>query len=293
MSVPGPVLGPCEAWIDGTDVADCCSVVPGSEGASFFDVMALEASAALFEISGRQFPGLCTRTVRPCQDGCGCWGSPSTGLGPWAWSLASWGGSGSAGGGWWWWNECGDRCGCGVLSRVRLAGYPVREIVEVKIDGVVLDPLDADGNPNYRLDDRRNLIRMDSPGPPVVPRRWPACQNLALDETQQGTFAVTYKWGLEPPELGRRAAAALACQLVLSCPGSGADCVLPSGATRIVRQGVEVDRGILINWFDPTKATGIVPLDMFLRAYWPDRDARRTPAVWSPDVQPFARQVGS
>lgn len=241
---------------------------------------------ALYEISGRQFTGVCERTVRPCRDACGCWGVAS-GLGPWAWGGTAWGypliGA--------WVNECGDRCGCGSLSRVRLAGYPVREILEVLIDGVVLDPLDVNGNPNYRLDGWRWLVRMDDPGPPVVKRRWPSCQNLSLDDTEAGTFSVTYEWGVSPPQLGIDAAAELACQLYLACGGSEA-CDLPAGVTRVVRQGVEIDRQLLANWFDPTKATGLVHVDLFLRAYWRTR-AQRRPAVYSPDVAAYARRVGA
>lgn len=290
MSIPGPVLGPTVAWIDAVDVAECCGVDLDSVGPALLDQVALEASMALYEISGRQFTGLCDRTVRPCRDACGCWGSPSLGLGPWTWSMASWGWGGN-GGGWWWTNECGDRCGCGSLSTVRLAGYPVREIVEVKIDGVVLPYLDGGGHPNYRLDSWRDLVRMDDPGPPAQPRTWPACQQLALDSDQQGTFEVSYRWGVDPPELGRRAAAEIACQLYMSC--AGAECKLPAGTTRVVRQGVTVERSLLANWFDPTKATGLVATDLFLRAYWSDRQGRRRPAVFSPDVQPYARRVGT
>jgi hypothetical protein len=285
MSTPGPVLGPCEAWIDADDVAACCPPPDGSDS-SVYDALAIEASMALFEISGRQFTGLCDRTVRPCRDGCGCWGSPSLGLGPWAWSAAAWGyGSGYA-----WFNECGDRCGCGSLSRIRLSGYPVREITEVKIDGDALAETD-DGNLNWRLDGWRWLTRMDSPGPPVVKRAWPACQNLALADTEAGTFSVSYRSGVDPPELGREAAAALACQLYKSCPSVGGDCAIPTGTAKITRQGVTVDRGLLANWFDPKKSTGIAKLDLFLRAYWSGRSGRR-PAVYSPDVQPFAREIG-
>jgi hypothetical protein len=238
----------------------------------------------LYEKSGRQFSGLCTRTVRPCRESCGCFGDAASGLG-WYW-----GGYGAAySGGGFWRNECGDRCGCGTLSRVRLAGYPVRSVTEVKIDGVVMAALDANGNPNYRLDSWRSLVRMDDPGPPSVPRSWPACQNLSLAETKPGTFSITYQYGVDPPQLGRDAAAQLACELYKSC--HGADCQLPVGATKVVRQGVTVDRGLLANWLDPSKPTGLVLVDSFLAAYWPRKTGRR-PLVYSPDIQPFARKVG-
>lgn len=290
MSVPGPVLGPCVSWIDGSDVAACCGIAD-CDPPTLLDTVALEASMALYEISGRQFTGQCTKTVRPCADGCGCWGVPSLGLGPYYWATSAYG---VAPGGypWMWRNECGDVCrGCGTLSKVKLSGYPVTEIVEVKIDGAVLGAFDSNGNPNYKLaENRRDLIRLDDPGPPQQPRRWPACQNMALDSSQPGTFEVTYRHGVNPPPLGMDAAAELACQLYVACSG-GENCVLPAGVTRVVRQNVEVDRQLLANWFDPTKATGLVRLDLFLASYWRVRRGRR-PAVYSPDVQQYARRLG-
>ncbi|MFL5309679.1 MAG: hypothetical protein ACJ79H_04405 [Myxococcales bacterium] len=388
MSVPGPVLGPCDPWIDGADLAACCDVAEGSgvkasldvvfEGGTntdmrlvalepgedgnlitiqidrgaggtaettavltgthivvttsadgggantatandvivavqaeaeelvtiaaingngegvlpnqkfivpetplagggpdpLLDVMALEASMALFEISGRQFTGLCGPvTVRPCRGSCGCWGSAAAG--PWYWSSAPYG----FGWAWGWRNECGDRCGCEPMSRVKLAGYPVREIVEVKIDGVVVDPA------SYRLDRWRYLTRMDDPGPPVVRRHWPSCQNMSLEDDQPGTFSVSYRYGVDPPQLGRDAAAELGCQLYLQCADSDS-CLLPEGTTKVDREGITIERGLLANWFDPTKPTGLPRLDTFLKAYWATR-GRRRPMTFSPDVPPF------
>lgn len=279
MSSPGPVLGPCEAWISGDEVAASC---PGCTfgDATFYDVVAVEASMALYEVSGRVFTGPCPYLVRPCRDPCQCWGPTSLGSGPFMWSWdATWGGLG----GWSWANEFGPRVGCGVVSKVTLNGYPVTEIIEVKIDGTVLDPLDANGNRNWRLDRWRHLVRLDDPVT-GLPRRWPACQDLSLDDTAQGTWSVSYRSGVQPPELGRRAAVDLACQLALSAGGQ--DCDLPTGATRVTRQGVTVDRGLLLNWFDRRVSTGIASLDLFLAAYWPTRAQRRS-AVWSPDTQRY------
>lgn len=287
MSVPGLVLGPCESWIDGADVAACgaCTMNEGSDS-GLLDQVAVEASMVLYEISGRLFTGLCDRTVRPCRDGCSCWGSQALGLGAWGWGWASFGDAG-----WGWQHECGDRCGCGSISKIKLSGYPVREIVAVTIDGVALDEVDDDGNPNYRLDGNRWLVRMDAPGPPVRKRRWPSCQNLSLDASEAGTFEVSYQSGIDPPDIGRRAAAELACQLAIACGIAGGDCLLPQGTTRITRQGVTVERELLTGWFDAKKTTGLPAVDLFLRGYWASRRGRR-PAVWSPDVQPFAREVG-
>lgn len=288
MSVPGPVLGPCESWIDGADIAACCSPASGADP-DLLDSLAVEASMALFEISGRQFTGLCgPTTVRPCRTPCSHW--PASAGGPWYWGAWPFGtGSYSWSDGWW--NGDSSRMGCSSMSRVRLSGYPVREIVSVTIDGVDVPELDSDGDPNWRLDGWRWLTRMNKPGNPVVKRRWPGCQDMSLDDTEPGTFAVTYRHGVDPPQLGRDAAAEIACQLYAACSGSG-ECTLPAGVTRLVRQGVEVERGLLANWMDPAKPTGLVHVDLFLRAYWQGR-GRRKGAIWTPDLQGFARPLGS
>lgn len=281
MSVPGPVLGPCTAWIDGADVAACCTADIGSAGADAFETAALEASMALYEISGRVFTGLCGPvTVRPCSDRCSCWGAGAFGPGPWSWSAAWYGGSPS----WYWQNECGDKCGCGPLSRITLNGYPVREIVEVKIDGVVLDPA------AYRLDQWRYLTRMDDAGPPAVQQRWPGCQNLALDDDQPGTWSVSYRYGVDPPQIGRDAAAQLACEIYKAC--SGQACKLPSNTTKVQRQGVTIERNVLLAFLDPKKPSGLLTLDLFLASYWAKRASRR-PMTWSPDGPQFPRRVGT
>jgi hypothetical protein len=284
MSVPGPVLGPCVAWVDGDDVALCCNADYGSN-AAVLDTVALEASMVLYEISGRQFPGQCEQTVRPCRQPCGCWGQPSSGIGPWFWPTAAWGYAP----GWYWYNDCGDRLGCRPMSRVKLAGYPVTAIQEVKIDGVVLDPLDANGNPNYRLDEWQWLTRMDDPGPPVAPRRWPGCQNLSLDDAEPGTFAVSYGYGVDPPQIGKDAAAELACELFKAC--SAQACAVPANAVKIQRQGIQIERDVLIAFLDPKKPSGLTHLDLFVAAYNAARISRR-PALFSPDVQAYARRLG-
>lgn len=281
----GPTLGPCTAWCTGEDVALCRGDTTASDFALYDDV-AVQASMLLYEVTGHQFSGVCTRTARPCRTGCGCWTSwIPAGVALPVYAFGYWGGAG-----WGWGDESGVYCGCQPLSRVKLSGYPVREIVEVKIDGAVLDELDVDGNPNYRLDGWRWLTRMASPGPPVVARRWPGCQNLALDDSEVGTFSVAYRYGIDPPPLGVQAAASLASELFNACD-DGAECKLPSRVTRIVRQGVTYDRVAAAAAALREGASGLPLVDAFIAGY-PMKGTRR-PAVWSPDVPGFARTVGS
>lgn len=277
MSVPGPVIGPCESWITADDVLACCRAdVASSDDEAMLDELAVEASMLMWELSGRQYGGLCGPVkVRPCRQSCGCWGVPNSyGAGPWYWSydsgLAAWG----------WQSECSDdKCGCGSTSYVRLAGYPVREIVEVKIAGVVLDPSE------YALVGWRKLLRTTDPGPPQQPRSWPGCQDLGLEDDQPGTFSITYTHGQDPPLAGIRAAAEFACELYNACQGGA--CRLPSGIVQVVRQGVTFNRVAPIGEYLRAGATGLTFVDAFIGTYG---GLRRRSAVFSPDLQPFARR---
>lgn len=293
---PGPTLGPCWAWITGDDVADATGIPHGSNPA-IFDKVAYESMQALYEISGRLFNGICETAVRPCANNCSCWGGPiSYGMGPWWWSTTAWG----TAGGWMWWNERGDRFGCKPMSIVRLAGT-VREIVSVHISGVELPEFDPyTGARNWRLDNWTDLVRMDTPGVnggTPTPNYWPGCQNMSLDADQPGTFEVVYRWGVDPPEVARTAAVELANQLFLSTNSFDVSAegiaVLPQGVTKIDRQGIIIERQMLVNWMNATERTGLVNLDSFLTAYvHSGKRGGRLPAIWSPDLQQYARRVG-
>jgi len=280
---PMPVLGPSVSWITGVDVAACCGVDYGSNP-DVLDTVAVEASMALYQISGRQFAGLTSAHVRPMNQACNCeW---AAGLGPWMWLPGPYSGGYDWGGGygaaWGWWNEQGVQFGCNGLSRVKLAGYPVRQIRQVTINGQVLDPS------CYRLDEWRYLTRMSLPGPPYTQAFWPGCQAMDLNDDQPGTFSVDYLWGVNPPPLGAQAASQLACQIYLQCVGDATDCVLPTGVTRVDRQGITVERDIIFQWLDPTKSTGIVLIDLFMASYCRNKAKMRS-AVFSPDVQQYSR----
>src|SRR5262245_29246394 len=114
-------MGACTPWITGDDVADCCNVE--STSGFLFDAVAEMSSDLLFEVSGRQYAGECgPRTVRPYCDSCWC-----------GYQILSRGHI--VGPGWWGaygWPLDSLCCSCLVAcdpSMVKLAGYPVREIV--------------------------------------------------------------------------------------------------------------------------------------------------------------------
>jgi hypothetical protein len=263
--------GPCTDWLTEEDVLACCDVEASS--GIIFDSVIGQAQNLLYQLSGRKYAGLCgPLTVRPCRDNCSCF--PAQRL-----AYASGGDRLIWTGGWWGWGDSTRNCGCGCLSQVKLSGYPVQIITEVKIDGEIVPPS------SYRLDEHRYLTRVDG-------SYWPSCQDLALADTEEGTFSVSYGYGASPPPEGVAAAAQLACELYKVCLGADAgDCLLPTGATRITRQGITIERQFFQR--DPMTnswRTGLQLVDLFLNAYNPKGLLRR-PTFWSPGRR-YARPIG-
>lgn len=265
----------CTDWITGEDVAACCAV-EGASDTSVFETAAIQAQELLFEISGRQFNGICEQTVRPCWSGCGCgWQVLSRGYVVWNPNLA-WGGPWF--GGW----TCDDNsCGCAPLSKVPLAGY-VQEIVEVKIADEVVDPA------TYRVDRHRWLVRTRLDADDFNNAAWPGCQDLDLPLDEPGTWSVTYTYGRDVPEAGRAAAVQLACEIYKACAGQ--ECALPAGTQRVTRLGVTIEKVPFTQWGWTTGKragqikgwnTGLAAVDMFLNAYNPG-GLPRVPVIWSP-----------
>lgn len=165
-----------------------------------------------------------------------------------------------------WVNACGCtyNCSCKMLSVVRLGGI-VGEITEVKVDGEVL-PTTA-----YRLDNGHRLVRTDG-------GVWPVCQDMALDDTEEGTFSVSVVRGAAVDGLGAYAAGVLACEFAKAL--TGCDCALPSNVTSITRQGItmELNTGAF-----PEGFTGIREVDVIIARYNPHA-LKRPSAVFSFDV---------
>lgn len=165
-------------------------------------------------------------------------------------------------------------CGCGPLCEVVLDG-PVYDVVEVKQDGVVV----VSGA--YRVDDRHLLVRTDG-------ACWPDCQDLALPDTQPGTWSVTYRLGLLPDEAGEMALTALAVELDKACRDD-ATCKLPRRAVEIVRDGVTYSLDQETTLFNSGR-TGIARVDMWLATVNPYA-LRSSMAVYSPDTVRSRRQT--
>ena len=260
------MAGPCSPWISGDDVAECCNVETTS--GALFDTVAWQASSLLFEISGRIYAGECShRTVRPACDSCVCGFQVLSrghviGPGDYGYPL----------------DLCDSCLAACDPSLVKLAGVPIRDIVEVLIDGLVVNPAD------YRVFNDRYLQRLNN-------GHWPHSQNLTLDDTEENTFSITYTYGASPPSLGVSAAASIACELYKECDGQ--TCVLPKGVTRITRQGITIDKLAFTSWGfrEGRWATGLPLVDAFLATVNP-AGLQRRPVFWAPGKRQYAQDWG-
>lgn len=261
--------GPCSAWVDADYVLDeICSENAQSTDPTVFDPWITIASDLLFRMSGRQFPGGCSMTVRPC-------GTPGICAG-WAWPLTT------REAGWllnqqgvfgWYFPDGSPSCGCQGVQRVHLPDYPVTAVTEVTIDGAVVDPA------TYALRELRFLDRLDD-------GLWPTCQDMRLELGEVGTWGVKYTWGAPIPAPGVHAAAVLACELYTE--SIGGECRLPKNTTQLNRQGISMQ--LLTTWGrqNGVWVTGITEVDAFLQSVNPYGLVGPT-TVWSPDLEPFPR----
>ncbi|WP_284576852.1 hypothetical protein [Streptomyces sp. 2P-4] len=254
-------VGPCEAW----PTALCCDVPEGMEQAEV-DRWTAVASQILWALSGRRW-GPCPVTVRPCRKTCldsyplaVTWGS----AGPWIPYIGSDGLWRNA-------SVCGCRsdCSCGELCEVYLPG-PVYDVTEVNVDGEVLAP------EAYRVDAPGRLVRTDG-------GCWPDCQDMGAPAGSEGTFTVTYRWGLPLDEAATAAVSELVCHFLSGCSPGACGCKVNRRVTRLSRQGVDMEMP------DPTMLyseglTGLPLVDMWLMAVNPYRLASPS-RVYSPDFR--------
>lgn len=156
--------------------------------------------------------------------------------------------------------------GCFVSDSELVLTAPVREIVEVRQDGSVVDPS------TYRLVDQRSLIRIDDV--------WPFYQRLDLADANSTPFTVEFIWGRDVPEGGKASARFFADQLVKYMKGDK-KCALPDRMINVTRQGTS--QTILDpSEFTRQSRTGLYLVDTWLGAVNPS-GGRRRPSVMGPD----------
>jgi hypothetical protein len=265
-----PQLGPCGPWIDEDAVTACCDGLVETVDPTLMAQAIAMSTNILFRLSGRQFPGICERTVRPCfGDNCGCgvdrfdrlrygW----DGMNDWPWQFPTW--PVLIGGEMFNVGCCGGRC---HLECVTLPS-PVSSVTEVVIDGVVLDPS------AYRVVQYRQLCRVDGGS-------WPCSQDYTKDSSPGspdavGSWQITYSYGRGPGIDGQMAAAIFACEIAKARCGAD-NCVLPQRLKEIVRDGVTMEFADALDFLTVTKPprVGIYEVDMWLRSVNPEGLQRR------------------
>jgi hypothetical protein len=221
----GFLSGPCADW-----EPLWCGTLSTAAMAATGEAVTM-ATDVLWHLSGQRF-GVCEVIIRPCRaqcaEGYGTLDDWWAGIG-----AVSYLGSGGPRP-WWadgvWYNVCGgctSGCSCTELSEAILPA-PTRDVVEVRLDGIVLNPS------TYRVDENRRLVRTDG-------GVWPMCQRMDLSDDQPGTWSVTLTVGESVPTLARRALGDLAAEFAKDCAGE--NCVVPYDVTSLTRQGITLDFG--------------------------------------------------
>lgn len=239
--------GPCEPWafIEDAQGTDDCPGCGATLDETALETALIDASAYLYALSGRRYPGTCTATARPCsgRDGNPCWhGAPLVLPGDSPNLYPIWGACGCDGPG---------ACSCCGPAGITLGHAPITAITQVKIDGDIVDPAD------YTIVGDV-LARTDG-------TLWPCCQDLTQPDTETGTFSVAYTWGSPPPDLGKRAAIDLGCVLAKAACGD-ADCKATENVVRKTAGGVTVE---LQSPTDDILKSLPVSVRLFLDAYSP------------------------
>lgn len=164
-----------------------------------------------------------------------------------------------------------DDCACVDLVDIELWHRNISEILDVTIDGALLDPA------NYRLW-RGRLVRTDG-------EAWPECQDATVGNGSVGTWSISYRHGRPVPSGGQVAAGVLSCEITKALCND-TTCALPKRVQSITRQGVSVA------FLDPQDfltegKTGIYLVDLWLHQVNPNRLARRARAF---SVEQFRRR---
>jgi hypothetical protein len=121
--------------------------------------------------------------------------------------------------------QCGQYCSCESTPSLQLP-YPVTQVTEVRIEGVVLPWT------SYRLDNSALLVRTDG-------ERWPISQDMEAPAGDPNTWSVEFDYGRAVPIGGQVAAGVLALEFAkVLCNDSS--CKLPQRVQTITRQGVTV-----------------------------------------------------
>lgn len=255
----------CEPWATRADLP--CDVDTLGITDEVIDDALIVASGLLYNMTLQQWPGRCLDTVRPCSrfESADTMHAQPLVRGLYTSRAAFW--------------RCSCRGrdayqpGCNHLSQIGLGETPITSIVEVLVDGDVVD------SERYRLDDYRWLVFIPDPTGADDRQGWPCCQRMDLPTTEDGTFEVTYTVGTLPDRGGVRAAARMACELAKAwTPELAGQCQLTGRVSSMTRQQVTMtvndpsallDRGL----------TGLVDVDLWVQGVLRAHRERRAAVV--------------
>jgi hypothetical protein len=292
--MPAPRSSACSPWIDQDDVAATVNcqravakatieatkvggyTISSEQITAIFAESAAAATEMLYRLSGRQFTGKCgpvriRPVARPVQM------DSQFAIGR-QWSYGGYGSTSAMAMGL---PAIARHFGPEFPYEILLHDYPVRSIIEVKIDGIIIPP------DEYELREYQRLVRLRTSASETPTARfgWPTSQYVDLPDTEEGTFSVLYEYGTDPGIGGKTACTILAESMAL--PRLGDTTTYPERTTSVTRQGVTVQ---VASVEDVVKSgqTGIYAVDRWIMSVNPTK-ARRQAVVFSPDRAPNRR----
>lgn len=211
------------------------------------------ATLIMWASTGRRY-GLCETTVRPCRQNC------EDGGDGWVWAYGSWVPYIANGV----WRNCWCGTGAGCQScrascQVWLPG-PVNEIINVTVDGAIVDPT------TYEIQAQDGawwLVRLRDTDTTAC---WPDHQNFDRPLGTTDTWSVTYNKGIPIPAGVSGAAGILAVEWARGC--TGGTCRLPGRVQNLTRQGVTVSMAS-VDMMLSHGLTGIAEVDQVITAVNP------------------------
>lgn len=271
--------GPCE--LNGWGPDEACLKLPDGTTDEQRELWRRVAAEILYNRTGQRFGDGCAHTVRPCRKKC---------ADGWASRLNFWP-AGYNGSPWIPYVDvngdmrnaslcgCSTDCHCGSeLCQIELPG-PIRDIVQVDINGTVLD-----SSVYFSYDARFLVLRPEVADvhPDLDITCWPMCQDLSKLAGQPDTFSVTYSIGLAVPFMAQVAMSEVMNHLAQQCDGCGCGAGARQNLQRLSRQGVELEFADAQQVFTDGRL-GLPLADMFIQTYNPG-GLPRAMRVFSPDA---------
>jgi hypothetical protein len=229
----------CQPFVTVEDVFDdrCACALDEGEHLDLVEDVIDMASDILTIMSGGRIAGICDSTYRPVKVGGGACAPAAGGMSDHEYALF------------------------GQTDMIPIPGIQP-QVIEVEIDGVVLNPSE------YGLMNGRYLFRREG--------SWPASNDLLALDSADGVFSITIRSGLPPDFITRQAAIELTCEIVSDVVGAATR--LPRGARSANLQGVAVALSEQAE-ADEEETDGLARIRRFYA--WHCQDAA---TVWSPET---------